>query len=471
MPMPVRFRLAPLLLAGVLGIAACGAAAPAPPAPAPTRPAVPAQPAPAPTAEPAAPSPLPSPVPGVLSVDVTQPQGPISPLVYGTNYGPWMGAFLPDVQRQVEAAGFTYLRFPGGDYGDQHDIEPQQIDDFVALCRKLGAEPSISLRLRGGTPAGAAEIVRYTNSTRKYAVRYWSIGNEPTLYSEYDIARFNQEWRAIAQAARAVDPGITIVGPDIHQLDAQGTIRDPQGRFTMREFLEQFLRANGDLVDIVAVHRYPFPPGPSDGDPTTDQLRANSPEWDAIIPNLRALVRAAAGRDLPVAVTEVNSNWSATFSGDATPDSHLGAIWWADVLARLIRQRVAIVAQFAMYAPESAGWGMLRAYSTRPAYYVQLLYRRLGTDQVYAASGDPLVSIVAARRKDGALTIMLVNRGADEASLPLRIAGMDPAGAAESWRFDREHKASQIDPVALGPDVRLRLPAESATLLVIPPRP
>lgn len=469
---PVQFRLALLLLAGVLGLAACGApAALAPAAAAPTSPPVPAQPTPAPTAVPtAAPTPQPTPIPGVLFVDVAQPQGAISPLVYGTNYGPWMGAFLPDVQRQVEAAGFTYLRFPGGDYGDQHDIEPQQVDDFVALCRKLGAEPSISLRLRGGSPERAAAIVRYVNVAKRYAVRYWSIGNEPTLFSDYDVARFNREWRAIAQAIRAVDPGITLVGPDIHQIDAQGAIRDPQGRFTMREFLEQFLRANGDMVDVVAVHRYPFPANASGGDPTVDELRANSPEWDAIIPDLRALVREAAGRDLPIAVTEVNSNWSATFGGDATPDSHLGAIWWADVLARLIRQRVAIVAQFALYAPESAGWGLLRAYSTRPAYYVQLLYRRLGDRQVYAASGDPLVSIVAARRDDGALTLMLINRGAGEAALPLRIAGFDPAGAAETWRFDRAHKAAQVDSTALGDDARLRLPGESATLLVIAPR-
>src|SRR5262245_14817383 len=97
--------------------------APAPTA-APSTPAATPTPAPPPTATPA-----PTPIPGVLYVDADQRLGAISPLVYGTNYGPWMGAFLPDVQRQVDAAGFTFLRFPGGNWGDLNDLAGQQIDD------------------------------------------------------------------------------------------------------------------------------------------------------------------------------------------------------------------------------------------------------------------------------------------------------------------------------------------------------
>jgi hypothetical protein len=461
-------RPAALLAAALLWLGACAPAAPS----APATPAAAAQtPAPTLSPAPAAPAATPSPIPGALFVDAAQQLGPISPLVYGTNYGPWMGAFLPDVQRQVEAAGFTFLRFPGGDWGDQNDLTAQQVDDFIALCRKLGAEPSISVRLRGGTPEAAAALLRYTNIQKKYQVRYWSIGNEPTLYSDYDIARFNKEWRAIAVAMRAVDPSIVLMGPDVHQFDPQGQIRDPKGRFTMQEFDEAFLRANGDLAGVVAIHRYAFPLRPSDGDPSPEQLRDNSAEWDQSIPALRALIREAAGRDLPIAATEVNSNWTATFGGDATPDSHLGAIWWADVLARLIRQRVDIVAQFALYAPESAGWGLLRAFSTRPAYYVYPMFRRFGSELVYASSGSPLVTLVAARRNDGALTLIAVNRGSQPATLPLTLAGFTPTGAAETWRFDREHTAEQLDLTPLGANPRLSLPGESMTLLIVRSQP
>jgi hypothetical protein len=476
MPFFISLRRAAPLVVLLLGVAACAAQPPAPGAgplaaatALPTAPAAVVQPsATAAATAPPAPTTPPTPIPGVLYVDANQRLGAISRLVYGTNYGPWMGAFLPDVQRQVDTAGFTFLRFPGGEWGDQQDLNVQQIDDFIAFCRKLKAEPSISVRLRGGTPAHAAELVRYANATKKYAVRYWSIGNEPSLYSEYDIPRYNKEWRAIAQAMRAVDPTIQLVGPDINQFDSQGGPRDPTGRFTMGEFMADFLRANGDLVDIVSIHRYPFPLKPNDPDPTIAQLRDNSREWDAIIPALRSLTRETTGSDLPVAVTEVNSNWSSTFGGDATPDSFYGALWWGDVLGRLIRQRVEIVAQFALYAPESAGWGLLRAYSTRPAYYIYQLYQRFGDQLIYASSDDALVSIVAARRTDGALTLMLVNLGPEAREKPLHFAHFTPASAVETWLFDKQHKAEQLAPTPLGTPASLRLPPESMTLLIVP---
>jgi alpha-L-arabinofuranosidase len=47
---------------------------------------------------------------------------------------------------------------------------------------KVGATVMFSVRLLDGTPEQAAEMVRYTNIEKEYNVRYWSIGNEPTLY-------------------------------------------------------------------------------------------------------------------------------------------------------------------------------------------------------------------------------------------------------------------------------------------------
>jgi len=404
----------------------------------------------------------------MLYVDAEQQLGPISRLVYGTNIGPWTGIPL-DMQKPLAEAGLTFLRFPGGEWGDQYNLDSQQIDEFIAQCRLLKAEPSISVRLRGGTPAQAAELVRYANQKRRYQVRYWSIGNEPTLYADYDIPRYNKEWRAIATAMRAVDPSIMLLGPEVHQFDPQGASKDVKGRFTMRDFVREFLRANGDLVDIVAIHRYPFPKQPNDPDPTIAMLRDNSREWDAIIPALGALIRETIGRDLPIAVTEVNSNWSATFHGDATPDSLYGAIWWGDVLGRLIRQRVEIVAQFAIHGPEGQGWGLVHTYKVRPAYYVYRMYQHFGDQQIYASSDDPLVSIFAARRSDGALTLMLVNLGPDEIAKPLMIAHFTP-GVAETWLFDEQHKAELIDPTDLSAPIMLRLPQQSMTLLVIPAR-
>lgn len=450
-------RRALSLLLGAAALVACGA-----PAAAPTAPPATTTPAPPPTA---------TPLPAGIVVDAGQRLGPISPMLFGSNIGPWTGVPL-DTRDEVATAGLGLLRFPGGNWGDENDLRDYTLDPFIALCRELGAEPLIGVRLLGSTPAQAAAVVRFVNGERGYGVRYWSIGNEPSLYATsrreegYGVERYNAEWRAFAEAMRAADPTIRLVGPDIHQFDAQGGPRDPQGN----PWMEGFLRANGDLVDVVAFHRYPFPTSRDDPQPTVEELYASSAEWDAMIPYLRGLIRATTGRDLPVAVTEVNANWTGAARGEATPDSHAGAIWWADVLARLIRERAEMAAQFALHGPRREGWGLVEKYKVRPAYHVYTLFDRLGSEQVFAASDDPLVTAVAALREDGALTLALVSRAREARALPLSLAGFAPDQAAELYRLDAEHSGEALAPLPLSPGMALELPPESLSVLVIPPR-
>ena len=72
-------------------------------------------------------------------------------------------------------------------------------DEFILLCKKLGAEPYITVNVGTGTPEEAAQWVEYCNGgpntemgrlraknghVQPYGVKYWNIGNEeylPTL--------------------------------------------------------------------------------------------------------------------------------------------------------------------------------------------------------------------------------------------------------------------------------------------------
>ena len=166
--------------------------------------------------------PAPTPIPGALYVDATQQLGLINPFVYGANHGPWAAVSF-DLWDEMEASGVTFLRFPGGKWGDENNLRETHIDGFIALCQQIGAQRQLSVRLRGGTPEQAAALVRYANIEQQYDIRYWSIGNEPGLYHSkpgfdgYDTARLNREWRAIAEAMLAVDPDIQLIGPEVTQ--------------------------------------------------------------------------------------------------------------------------------------------------------------------------------------------------------------------------------------------------------------
>jgi len=418
-------------------------------------------------------TPVPTAVSNTIFIDANQDRGAISPYVYGASYGPWVTVTV-EMQPLAEESGITYLRFPGGEWGDQNNLTDLQIDRFIAYARNLDAEPKINVRMPGGTPQQAADLVRYTNIENDYGIKYWSIGNEPNLYTSYnmyedfDTVRYNQVWRDFAEAMKAVDPDIVLIGPGISQYTGQASVDvvDENGR----DWMTEFLIANGDIVDIVGIHRYPFPENKAGSTQTIADLRDNTKEWDHIIPTLRAAIREHTGRDLPVAVSEINSDWTHATGGEATTDSFYNAIWWGDVLGRLISQKVDIVAYFLLTSPTSGGgYGLLARYEPRPSYFTYQLYQQFGEQLVYSASGVDDVSVYAARRDDGALTLMLINLADDAQAVPVQIDGFEVSGAADVWLFDPDHQAEQIAPAQIGDGGMVTLPAQSMTLYVLPP--
>ena len=451
----------------VLILSACAPSVPTLPPLTPTASAVPT-----PTLLPTA-TLVPTPVPDTLFVDPSVSLGPISPLVYGSNYGPWLTVpfyMLP----QAFDSGIKILRFPAGAWGDHNNVTHLQIDQFMDFAHQMGATAVFHVRLLDGTPEQAAEMVRYTNLEKKYNVEYWSIGNEPTLFDaelknrgeSYDTERFNREWRTFAEAMKKVDPTIKLVGAEINQFSYDPT-PGATTNFGQRdeEWFIEFLKANGDLVDIVSFHRYPFPSSRVSGPPSIDELRQNAQEWDKIIIHARELIHEHTGRDLPIAVTEFNSAYDKSVGGEATPDSHYNAIWLGDVLGRMIKNDVFMANEWALTAKGGfGGLGLIGGLDLYPAYYTYQLYKKFGTELVFSSSDDPDLSIYAARREDGALTIMVINLSLEERTKTVQIVERSQV-RAETWLFDPAHKAENMGIFALsGP---ITFPPQSMTLYVL----
>jgi hypothetical protein len=197
-----------------------------------------------------------------------------------------------------------------------------------------------------------------------------------------------------------------------------------------------------------------------------EDLRPNVQEWDRIIPKLRALIIQDTGQDLPVAVTEFNSHWNSMTGGEATPDSHFNAIWLSEVLAKMVRQQVEIVAQFAIQSSsDNGGWGIFSRVDPRPSYYVYRMFKLLGNQLVYSESGIPFVSITSALREDGKLTLLIVNLRSEEVQVPLTWKGKADV-SAEYWLFDEDNSAKQMDVLQLHNSGVISLPAESISVLI-----
>lgn len=409
-------------------------------------------------------------MPGGLYVDAGQSLGQVSPVFFGTNWGPWLGV-PPTMLEVIPSLGINIVRFPGGRWGDENTPTATQIDMLMAFCEQWGAEPFINVRLVASTPAAAAEMVRYVNIEKNYKVRYWAIGNEPDLFPNqvgmrlpnYTPEQFAQDWRLFAQAMKATDPSIQLVGPEVSQFIANPTEEYGQ---KYSDWLVAFLKTNADLVDIVSVHRYPFPQSMTAGAPLKEHLRANSAEWDVLIPRLRSIVREQTGKDLPVAVTEFNSSWVENAGGEGTIDSHFHGIWFADVVGRMINQDTFMLQQFAV----TGRYGMMNRselHSTGLAF--QMFTRHFGTERIYASSDQQYVTVYAAKRPDGALTIMVINLNSEPKSINLQIENFNGA-QAEVWKLDLQHRAEQVTAQQLTTINTLSLSPESVTLFILPSR-
>jgi hypothetical protein len=148
------------------------------------------------------------------------------------------------------------LRLAGAEkMGDSREARFQVLDQFVSYARQAGAEPILEVPLRPETPGEAAEWVRHCNVEKKYNVRFWAVGNEPDRYAEktndpalkdYTVYDYINDFRDLYNQMKKVDPSIIVLGPELAWKYKSGD----------DDWLGPFLQANGDIADMITLHRY-----------------------------------------------------------------------------------------------------------------------------------------------------------------------------------------------------------------------
>lgn len=356
-----------------------------------------------------------------------------------------------------------FLRFPGGDWGEEHDLQPQHFAYLYHLMEATQAEGLVHVRLRGGHPEQAGHWVRWNHENSR-PIRFWSIGNEPDRFFD-DAQAFSRTWRTFALVMKDADPNILLVGPDISFWDPTHGPFDRNGR----PWLDTFLEINGDLVDLVSVHRYPFPEVQG-GPATKEALLEESPQWSDFFRTLQAHVRRILGRDKPIAVTEFNSHWSKHVYGAATPDSYANALWWAEVMLQAARENVAMMGYFALYSPDSyGGWGIFGDKGVRPTYYAFWLAGRLGPEQVPILHALPSTVAVLVTHDPATATLaaLFVHRGDAPQPVHLLVPGRALTQAEGFFLTGPEATLNRQDLPAANP-MEFTLPPYSVVLVRAP---
>ncbi len=407
----------------------------------------------------------------------------------GVNYWLWMPAFGDDVTATdtlTAALKPTLMRVGGynNDANTQDPFDDAAFDTAVAYARAIGAEPIIQVPLladtsgKPPTAATAAAMVTYANVTKSYGLKYFSIGNEPDLYASqglvadptqpaipgYSPGAYCATARDYVTAMKAVDPTIKIVGPDLSWKYIAGS--------SATDWLTPILTSCGDLFDIVAIHRYPFEAAQA----TLAAAAADAASFRNVMTSVRGILQATGQGAKPLALTEMNVVYDATFCVlDASPGTVGAALWLADGLGTANELGLWTSAVWDISDDDGYALGLLGpapGHTPRPAYYAYALFADyFGPTLVEVTSAPSGVNAYASRNQaDDATEIMLVNWNRSAAPLAFSVAGLTTApspvtfvlppvsiaavvipdhGAATAWTYGDAQRETASGPQSL----------------------
>ncbi len=195
----------------------------------------------------------------------------------------------PDVVELLRQMGVKLLRWPGGNFAGEYnwkdgllpaderaplesfmgletqphsmgyDFSEINTDDFVALCREIGAEPFITINPTWNTPEECAQWVEYCNGDENteygrlriargypepYQVRFWSLGNE------FGYGHMEGDNTARGYSRRAAEYGKKLleVSPDL--------ILCSSGPYPDEEWAEHSAGQLKEIAPLVSLHSY-----------------------------------------------------------------------------------------------------------------------------------------------------------------------------------------------------------------------
>ncbi len=405
----------------------------------------------------------------------------------------------------LKAAGVKMIRYPGGSYADIYHWETHTapggyvapntgFDTFMASVRRVGAQPMIIANYGTATPQEAAGWVRHANIVKGYGVKYWTVGNE-----NYGNGHYGSAWEAdhhpdksatyyanqvvaFVDAMKAVDPSVKVGA--VLTMPANW----PDGITAGADagpWNQAVLTIAGPKIDFVDVHWYP-------GGATAAESLTKTETLDDAMYLLRQQIARYAGPGssrIAISMTETNVG--------VGQNTQPGALFLADAYSGLLENGVFTVHWWNVHNgigtvstvaghTDYGDFGMLSSggcladgsvceppLNTPFAPYYGLsmmnIFARAGDQFLRTATSTPSVSAHAARRANGDLAVLLINKDPENAyPVTLNYAGFSPSAAAPTV-YTHTNGATSIASSQSGTATSQTLPPYSLTTLVLRP--
>jgi alpha-N-arabinofuranosidase len=338
------------------------------------------------------------------------------------------GGFRPELLKAIKDIKPATIRWPGGSFvgtGDGYNwkttIGPQHkrvgkvgwdewdpaafgIDEFMELCRKVGAEPVIVVYMgprevtedRSKWIQDAVDWIEYCNgpATSKWgAVRAANGHPEPYNVKYWEID--NEIWRTppdhYVEILRAFIPAMKAVDPDII------TIACGSGGF-YRRFADgdvAIIEQASDLVDFLSPHHYE----------EADRFAEGLVDMQNYLDKIGAMIAKSKNKDLKIYFSE----WNAQ-STDWRTGLYAGGV--LNVFERHPYLTMACPALFLRHT-SAPGWDNAfinfdhKAWFPAPNYLVMKLYRENFAPHLLEVSGDAgSLNLVATKSDDGKRVVL-----------------------------------------------------------------
>lgn len=466
-----------------------------------------------------------------VTVDPSVTAGAINPLLFGNNVvaaggsGPaiWneeAGELYPAPLEAITQLRPTLLRFPGGGKASHYDwrdsVGPKRkesyafsafgTDEWLKLCRAVGAEPIFTINWASGNPGLAAQWVEYCNgaaSTRMgarraknghpepYGVKYWEIGNE--TYGSARATEYAHTLDAYAAAMKRVDPSIK-VGAVGWAWNGWLNHYHPD---TM-DWNETVIDVAVDDIDFFVIHPYAWiSDKPESYDAALAQAVLSFPgQFERDLVGIRELCAAHDAPDMPIFATEYNS-YFGELGMSAPLVQQVNAVFACGMLNAFARQGIDAACYWELL---TVGWGHFsnimhleaRRLQLRPTYTALKLYRdeiagnligtqvqcgryaTKGISTVRAKASEPFLDVIACARGDGKQVVALVWKHATRAGevqirLPARPAGVTTKLLMATGPYAQDTHVQETDVDASGSTVTVQMPPVSAAIAIIEP--
>lgn len=396
-------------------------------------------------------------------VKITRAGGtPISPYAFGNCYYDWLDwgkDGLVGLKGSAEAVKALHLNVIvcANNMNDANTYElfdNAHIDKYIQYCRAAGAEPIMIVPVYGNNVNGgpmsaqmAADIVTYVNGTRKYGVKYWSIGTEVDIYNlffkrETDLpvstvsqyaAVYKSYAKAMLAANTAAHSGVDLkfVGPELGARYNEGD-----------DWLSPMLDECKDYIDVVSIHAY----GYSARELCVEGALRGIEQFPAFVQEVKARIAKHARPGTPLAITESNISYDA-FTKSYTPETRkvgpgtfYAAIWDADRMGAALEANLWSFDFWALAEPVQAEastvFGFILTDSSKnpptckltPEYYAQWMVANNFSGTTVKPSEVPnRMSVYASYDKKKAVTaILVVNKNTVERVLTLAVDDLKP---------------------------------------------